>query len=115
MDIEISLLQLFETTIIKNYPEIHAGSIKSLLKESLKKRKYDIQDEAIIEAIINDKEKPLEQSFTESLKQYSNKIEQEIQPLVSKEIQNEIVDIFIFDLEKLIDYFYNVLINKHFI
>jgi len=113
MDIETSLLQLFETTISKNYAEIPA-SIRSLLKESLKKRKYDIQDEAIIEAIINDKEKPLEESFTESLKRYANKMEYEIQPFTSKEIQNEIVEIFIFDLEKLIDYFYNALINKHF-
>lgn len=116
MNFEISLLHVFEKTLSQYYPDIHVRKIKNLLKESLKKRKYDTQDQAIIEAILNDKEKPLEESFTESLLNYAstNKIESENDFPESKERREEIVEIFIFDLEKLIDYFYNALINKHF-
>ena len=114
MNIENSLSDVFEKILNINYPEIPVSNIKRLLKESLEKRKYDTQDEAIIEAILNDKEKPLEESFIESLQHYINKIESENDFLGSENRQEEIVEIFIFDLEKLIDYFYNALINKHF-
>jgi Fe-S cluster assembly ATPase SufC len=114
MSIENSLLDIFEKTLSKNYPEIPASRMKSLLKQTLEKRKYDTQDEAIIEAILNDKEKPLEESFIESLQRYMNKIESENDFSGTEERQEEIVETFIFDLEKLIDYFYNALLNKHF-
>jgi hypothetical protein len=115
MGVENLLLDIFEKTLRNNYPDIPVNNMTMQLKKSLQKRKYDIQDEAIIEAILKDKEEPLEEAFMENLQLYmNNKIGSEGDFSRTRERQEEIVEIFIFNLEKLIDYFYNALLNKHF-
>ena len=115
MSVENLLLDIFEKTLRNNYPGIPVSNMKPQLKQSLEGRKYDTQDEAIIESILKDKENPLEESFVENLQLYmSNKIESESDLFKTRERQEEIVELFIFNLEKLIDYFYNALLNKHF-
>jgi len=117
MNIEFLLLEVFEKTIVSRYPALPVSSMKSLLKEELQRKKFDTQDEAIIEAILRDKEKPLEESFIKGLNNYINKIKPEAYSSdfpISGEEEAKIVDIFFFSLERLVDYFYNALINKHF-
>ncbi|MBI4228732.1 MAG: hypothetical protein HY693_03315, partial [Deltaproteobacteria bacterium] len=71
----------------------------------------------IIEAIIEDREKTFENSFDENLELYINNLDSKHDLwdyLRSGDAKDEIVEIFISDLEQLIDYYYNALINKHF-
>jgi len=90
---------------------------ESDLTQTIESKKYDIQDQALIEAIINDKEKQLEESLREDYEKFlkdltkKNESATSTDPLVLKE---KLISIFITNLEYYIDYFYNSLINKHF-
>ena len=110
-----ALLDAFENAL-RAYPDLPVGNMRHLLKQSLERKKYDAQDEAIIEAILSDREKHLEGSYKEVLDNYLSKEEPETHPvnfLKSEEGQNKAVELFVSTLEHLIDYFYNVLIAKH--
>ncbi len=111
-----ALLESFENAL-RAYPDLPIGSMKLLLKQSLERKKYDTQDEALIEAILNDREKQLEESYKEVLGNYLSKEKPQTHPadfLKGEEGQNKAVELFISTLDHLIDYFYNVLIAKHF-
>ena len=90
---------------------------ESYLTQTIVSKKYDIQDQALIEAIINDKEKQLEESLREDYEKFlkdltkKNESATSTDPLILKE---KLISIFITNLEYYIDYFYNSLINKHF-
>ncbi len=90
---------------------------ESYLTQTIESKKYDIQDQALIEAIINDKEKQLEQSLREDYEKFLKDLTKKngsatsTDPLILKE---KLLSIFITNLEYYIDYFYNSLINKHF-
>ena len=90
---------------------------ESDLTQTIESKKYDIQDQALIEAIINDKEKQLEESLREDYEKFlkdltkKNESATSTDPLILKE---KLISIFITNLEYYIDYFYNSLINKHF-
>ncbi len=90
---------------------------ESYLTQTIVSKKYDIQDQALIEAIINDKEKQLEQSLREDYEKFLKDLTKKngsatsTDPLILKE---KLLSIFITNLEYYIDYFYNSLINKHF-
>jgi hypothetical protein len=83
----------------------------------LESKKYDVQDLALIEAIINDPEKQLGESLKENYEELVTELTKkngpasDTDPLVLKE---KLLSIFITNLEYYIDYFYNSLINKHF-
>jgi hypothetical protein len=113
MDID-ELLIAFEK-ILSNYPELPVIETRELLKQHLSKRKdFDTQDEAIIEALLRDKDKLLEKSFIESVENYIKDIGLENDRsdfLRSKEGQYKVVEIFLSVLEKLVDYYYQVLLN----
>ncbi len=111
------LLDAFEK-MLTDYPEFPAIEAKKLLTQNLAKRKdFDTQDEAIIEALIRDKDMLLEKSFIERIEDYLK--EQGLDKergdfLRSKEGQDKIIEIFLSVLEKLVDYYYQVLLNKQF-
>ena len=111
-----ALLEAFENSL-RPYPDLPIGTMKHTLRQSLERKKYDSQDEALIEAILNDREKQLEESYKEVLSSYLSKERPETHPadfLKGEEGQNKAVELFISTLDRLIDYFYNVLIAKHF-
>jgi hypothetical protein len=117
MDVEILLLEFFEKTLNKRYPELQTNQVKVLLRENLRGKKFDRQDEILIEIILKDKANPLEESFLESLGDYISEIEGDInrvELLGSKEGQNKVSEIYISSLEKLINYYYNLLFNSQF-
>jgi hypothetical protein len=117
MDIEISLLEVFEKTLNKHYPELQTNQVTVLLRENLRGKKFDRQDEILIEIILKDKANPLEESFLENLGDYINEIEgnvDRIDLLGSKEGQNKVSEIYISSLERLINYYYNLLFNSQF-
>ncbi|MCI0454221.1 MAG: hypothetical protein L0Y68_04400 [Candidatus Dadabacteria bacterium] len=104
--------------MLADYTEFPVIEAKKLLKQNLAKRKdFDTQDEAIIEALIKDKDKLLEKSFIEEVEDYLKKQETDEERsdfLRSKEGQDKIIEIFLSVLEKLVDYYYQVLLNKQF-
>jgi hypothetical protein len=111
-----TLAIIFENTLVK-YADIKVEDLKEHLIQTVERKKYDLQDQGIIEAILEDREKTFENSFNENLELYINNLDSKHDlgdHLRSDEAKNEIVEMFISDLEQLINYFYNMLINKHF-
>ena len=113
----VGLLDAFEK-MLGNYPELPVEEAKAELKENLSKRRdFDVQDEAIIEALLRDRDRLLEQSFIEGVDEYLQKQDldkKRVDFLRSKEGQDKIVEIFLSVLEKLVDYYYQVLLNRQF-
>lgn len=91
--------------------------IKDYLAKNIESKKYDLQDQALIEAIINDSERQflnsLLENYSEMIKSFKDKNGSvaETDPDI---LRVEIVAIFIKNLEYYIDYFYTSLLNKHF-
>ncbi len=111
-----NLVIAFERVLSK-FPELQIADSKKPLIESLERRKYDLQDQGIIEAIFEDGEKTLENSFYENIGTYLKDLDTNLDRkdhLNTKEGITDIIEIFISDLEQMIDYYYNALINKHF-
>jgi hypothetical protein len=111
-----NLVDIFENTLVK-YTDSHVGGLKEHLIRTIERKNYDLQDQGIIEAIIEDQEKTFENSFSENLELYVNNLDSRDDLgnyLKSDEAKDEVVEMFISDLEQLINYFYNMLINKHF-
>jgi hypothetical protein len=104
---------IFENTLVK-YADIKMEALKDHLIHSVERKKYDLQDQGIIEAILEDREKTFENSFNENLELYLDSKHDVGDYLRSDKAKNEIVEMFISDLEQLINYYYNALINKHF-
>ena len=110
------LYEIFSVSISK-LPDLINIVTESDLTQTIESKKYDIQDQALIEAIINDKEKQLEQSLIEDYEKFlkdltkKNESATSTDPLVLKE---KLISIFITNLEYYIDFFYNSLINKQF-
>src|SRR5713101_7710417 len=108
------LLNAFEKMLDK-YPDRPVREIKELLRQSLPK--FDIQDEAIIEALLRDKDSILDKSFTESIENYleNTVLESDRRDfLKSEEGQKKVVEIFVSVLQNLIDYFYHIILTKQF-
>ena len=104
--------------MVSNYPELSLDEAKGVLKQYLLKRKdFDVQDEAIIEALLRDKDRLLEQSFIEGVEEYLQKEgldKKRVDFLRSKEGQDKVIEIFLSVLKKLVDYYYQVLLNRQF-
>ncbi|MGH7909251.1 MAG: hypothetical protein ACRENW_05310 [Thermodesulfobacteriota bacterium] len=113
----VGLLDAFEK-MVSNYPELSLDEAKGVLKQYLlKRRDFDVQDEAIIEALLRDRDRLLEQSFIEGVDEYLQKQgldKKRVDFLRSKEGQDKIVEIFLSVLERLVDYYYQVLLNRQF-
>ena len=110
------LAVVFENTLAR-YSVASVDDLKEHLMKAVDEKKYDLQDQGIIEAILEDPEKILETSFSENLQLYFEDLESEhdlAHYVRSDNAKNQIVEIFISDLDQLINYFYNGLINKHF-
>jgi hypothetical protein len=112
------LVDAFEK-MLRSYPELSVKDLNVVLKEHLLKKgiDFDTQDEAIIEALIRDKDRLLEKSFIEGVEDYLKKQEADNERsdfLRTKEAQDKIIEIFLSVLEKLVDYYYQVLLNKQF-
>lgn len=114
-EVELLLTEVFEKVITENYPEVRVEKTKETLQKRLIEKRYDVQDKAIIELILRDENKILESSFldtienrlmTQDLKEHGTEF------LKSKEGEDRLIEMFIFVLENLIDYFYNNLLNN---
>jgi uncharacterized protein (DUF2344 family) len=114
-EVELLLTEVFEKVITENYPEVRVEKTKETLQKRLIEKRYDVQDKAIIELILRDENKILEISFLDTIENRlmtQNLKEHGTEFLKSKEGEDRLIEMFIFVLENLIDYFYNNLLNN---
>jgi len=99
-----------------NYPELNQGDVLDSLRKGIEAKRYDLQDQGLIEAILREEKKELVDSLQEHLKDITSKLEgDELDEFHhSDDIKKEAINIFIASLEHLINYYYNNVIGKHF-
>ncbi len=110
------LLKAFEKALA-NYAELSTdAALKDEFRRSIEGRKYDLQDEALIEAILRDDESELTDSFTSAFNNLLDKLEATSRDefLKSKGARKEAIRIYFASLENLITLYYNGLIGRHF-
>jgi len=100
------LVIVFEQAV-SDYPELKNREVIEFLKVSIEAKKYDLQDEGLIEAIIREDKHELVDSLQQGLNELDNLKE-------ADDIKNEAINIYIASLEHLINYYYNKVIGKHF-
>lgn len=100
------LLEVFEKTVA-DYPELNSSDTINLLRQGIEAKKYDLQDQGLIEAILREDKKDLVEPLTDALGNKSLNLSNE-------DIKKEAIKIFIASLEHLINYYYNNVIGKHF-
>jgi len=96
------------------YSELRSPKVKEKLTAALKAKKYDIQDEGLIEAILKDDTDDLVESFQNTLEIHIGGNDEVSKYLRSEEGIKESIDIFIASLEHMMNFYYNSLIGRHF-
>ncbi len=105
------LIELFGTASEK-FPALGTDFAKEELRRAIEGRRYDLQDEALIEAILRQDSRDLIESFTEA---YASLIGgNENGYADSEEALKEAIRIYIASLEHMINYYHTSLIGKHF-
>lgn len=91
-------------------------ALREKLFEQMALQKYDLQDQAFIEKIIEDEEKTFVENVTGALLDLTKNAGKSADLesfLSSTEGAESFVDIFIKNIDHLLNYFYNVLIGAH--
>jgi hypothetical protein len=101
------LIQLFDTAAA-GFPALQSERAREELRRAIDGRKYDLQDEALIEAIVRQDSRDLVESFTEAYGSLSGGLQD------GDEAVKEAIRIYIASLEHLINYYHTSLIGKHF-
>ena len=109
------LVSSFEAAV-SNYPELDNQETFDLLRANIADKKYDLQDEGLIEAILREDKKELVESLEQGLQDILSNLKDDDQAdfLSSEEAKKEAINIFIASLEHLINFYYNNVIGKHF-
>ena len=108
------LLKLFEETVEDNYPELINSEFISSLSMAISAKKYDVQDQALIETILKEDRETFSEEFSET---FTSRIEKESDKnsfINSEEGRKEIIDLFIKSIEYMVDFYYNNIISKQF-
>ena len=105
------LIELFGT-LSGSFPALGTGIAKEELRRALEGRKYDLQDEALIEAILKQDSLDLIDSFKEAYASHLDGTESGESDL--EEALKEAIRIYIASLEHMINYYHTSLIGKHF-
>jgi len=110
------LVQVFEGAL-EGIPGLGSPALSGELRAEIVSRKYDLQDEGFIEAILKQDGKDLAGSFTDAIKGIIAKLPSDAEReefLKSDEIKKEAIRIFIASLEHMINYYHTSMIGKHF-
>ena len=107
------LINTFEEITENIFPELNKEPIKEQLKIHILNKKYDTQDQTLIEAFLEQDKSSFVDSFTDSL---NDKLDNNYPEnyLSTKEGQKTALEIYVKSVEHMIDYYYNSLISKHF-
>jgi hypothetical protein len=110
------LLRVFDTAAA-GFPALQRERVRDELRRAIESKKYDLQDEALIEAIIRQDSRDLIESFAEAydsvLKGFVSESARK-EYLDGDEASKEAIRIYIASLEHLINYYHTSLIGKHF-
>lgn len=105
------LIELFGT-VSERFPALGTDGAGEELRRALESRKYDLQDEAMIEAILKQDSRDLLDSFTEA---YASQMGGTGSGDVDgEEALKEAIRIYIASIEHMINYYHTSLIGKHF-
>ncbi len=108
------LLTTFENITKDSYPELTSQEILSNLQNKIEKKKYDLQDQTIIERILNEDIESFSESFLELLGSAIPDGEERIIFFKDEDSKTSVINLFIKSVEHSIDYFYNDIISKQF-
>ena len=108
------LLCVFEEIAGENFPELDLENFSLALREEIRKKKYDLQDEALLETALRDDRKNFKDSFLDMLEQKAALEGGGKAFILSEKGRDEAVSILIANTEHTIDYYYNTIIGKHF-
>ncbi len=108
------LINIFETSLKENYKGSVTKELISRLLAAITNRKYDAQDQALIEIALNNDRENFAESVSENLKLILDKKADASVFIRSEEGQQEIIDLFLKSLEHTIDFYYNSIISKQF-
>ncbi|MEM4409384.1 MAG: hypothetical protein QXI19_11660 [Candidatus Caldarchaeum sp.] len=95
---------------LEDYPHFPREKVELLLEEEIRKKKYDVQDEALIEKILRDEDSQFEQDFKRALEQHLGCST----TLYTDDVALAVAKTFLRCLENTVDLYYNVLISRHF-
>jgi hypothetical protein len=110
------LIRLFDTAA-GAFPVLGTDSAKEELRRAIEGRRYDLQDEALIEAILKQDTRDLVDSFTEAYASHlhgSKRDTAEAEHADGDASVKEAVRIYLASLEHMINYYHTSLIGKHF-
>lgn len=110
------LFEIYSSSVC-TLSELNGKIVESDIAAVVEAKKYDVQDLALIEAIINDKEKQLEESLREDYEKLLKDMTKKNGPASDTDpqiLKEQLLSIFMSNLEYYIDLFYNSLLNKHF-
>jgi len=95
------------------FPLLGTDSAKEELRRAIEDRRYDLQDEALIEAILKQDSRDLIESFTEA---YASHLRDAAGAgsADGDAAVKDAVRIYIASLEHMINYYHTSLIGKHF-
>ena len=108
------LLRVFEEIARENFPELDLEKFSLALREEIKKKKYDLQDEALLEAALRDDRDTFKNSFLEMLEEKAAREDGGKAFIFSDKGREEVISILMTNVEHTIDYYYNTIIGKHF-
>ena len=108
------LFRVFEEIARENFPELDLEKFSIALREEIKKKKYDLQDEVLLETALRDDRKTFKDSFLDMLEERAAREDGGKAFFLSDKGRDEAVSILITNAEHTIDYYYNTIIGKHF-
>lgn len=108
------LFRVFEEIARENFPELDLGKFSIVLSEEIKKKKYDLQDETLLETALRDDRDLFKDSFLAMLEERAAREDSGKAFFLSDKGREEAVSILIANAEHTIDYYYNTIIGKHF-
>jgi len=108
------LLRVFEEIARENFPELDLEKFLPALREEIKNKKYDLQDEALLETALRDDRDTFKDSFLDMLEERAAREQSGKAFFLSDKGRDETISILIANAEHTIDYYYNTIIGKHF-
>ena len=96
-----------------NFPEMDSRAGAEALRAEIKRRKYDLQDEALMEAVLRNEKGEFVNSFLEALERRLEKEKDRKAFFLSERGRDEVASLFAAGTEHTIDHYYNALIGKH--
>lgn len=95
-------------------PELNRVHVLDELSEEIKKKKFDVQDQTFIETALRDDRESFVETFNELLDGVLENVENPKEFLESREGKDEVISIYLKNVEYTVDLFYNAIISKQF-